>query len=92
MAVQGGQAPRRLLSVALGDFGLIWRPERLRVGSVDLVFVVVEEDERPLRLWRRARWHVRLHLLGHQRPNRRDRGSCEGAAEERPPCYPRIAR
>ena len=47
---KAGKRRGALLRVALGDFGLIGRPQRLSVGSVDLVLVVVEEDQRPLRL------------------------------------------
>jgi hypothetical protein len=59
-------------------------PFTVSIGSPKSLFVVVEEGERFLRFWRRARWHVRLHLLGQPGPNCRYRRGCQGTTEERP--------
>ena len=69
---EAGQRCRALLGVALGDFSSVGSPWRLVVGKVDLVLVVVEKDERTLRLWRDARRQMGLHLLGQHRSCHRD--------------------
>ena len=52
-----------LLRVALRDISCVGSPRRLVVGKVDFILIVVEKDQRTLRLNRNARRQVSLHLL-----------------------------
>ena len=57
---QAGKGRCALLSSAPGYFRLVGRPRRLVVAGIDLLLVIIEEYERPFRLWRHTWRHVRL--------------------------------